>query len=177
MKTTGRFTLDNVLLVVQLAGLVALVWIATGAVKERIIAVGDKAPEFSVTTDDGRNLSRDDFGGKLLVVNFWATWCPPCVFEMPSLSRFARTLQPHGVVVLAVSIDEQNRPYREFLERLRPPFLTTRAGGSDLASAFGTLKVPETYIIDRTGRVLRKYVDARDWMDPAIVSDVQVLLE
>jgi cytochrome c biogenesis protein CcmG, thiol:disulfide interchange protein DsbE len=176
MKTTRRFTLDNALLVAQLAGLVALVWTATGVVQERLIAVGDKAPDFSVTTDDGRTISRNNFGGQLLVVNFWATWCPPCIFEMPSLSEFARSLQPHGVVVLAVSIDEENRSYRDFLERLQPPFLTTRAGGSDLASEFGTVKVPETYIIDGTGRVLRKYVDARNWMEPAILSDIETLL-
>ena len=129
MNSARQFTVDHALLSVLVAGLVALVWIAVDVVQERLVAVGDKAPEFFITTDDGQKLSRDNFGGKLLVVNFWATWCPPCVFEMPSLSEFARTFQPHGVVVLAVSIDEQNRSYREFLQRLQPPFRArTRCG-------------------------------------------------
>jgi thiol-disulfide isomerase/thioredoxin len=169
-------TLDNTLMSVQVIGFVALVWTAMDVVQERLIAVGDRAPEFSVTTDDGRKLTRDNFGGKLLVVNFWATWCPPCVYEMPSLGEFAKTLQSRGVVVAAVSIDEDDRAYGEFLQRLRPSFHTTRAGGSDLAAQFGTVRIPETYIIDRTGRVLRKYIDGRNWMDPAILSDVEALL-
>jgi cytochrome c biogenesis protein CcmG, thiol:disulfide interchange protein DsbE len=168
---------DKSLIAAQLIGSVALVWMAAGVSEQPLIAVGDKAPEFSVMTDGGRKLSRHDFGGKLLVVNFWATWCPPCVYEMPSLSEFARTLQPHGVVVLAVSFDEQDVSYRRFLERLQPPLLTSRAGGRELAAAFGTFKIPETYIIDGSGRVVRKHVNARDWMDAAILNDVQALLQ
>jgi cytochrome c biogenesis protein CcmG, thiol:disulfide interchange protein DsbE len=166
---------DKSLLGAQMIGAIALVWMAGGVSPERAIVVADKAPDFSVITDDGRNISRDNFGGKLLVINFWATWCPPCVYEMPSLKEFARTLQPNGVVVLAVSFDEQVGPYRKFLDRLQPPFLITRAGGRELAAAFGTFKIPETYILDRSGRVLRKYIDARDWMDAAILTDIRTL--
>jgi thiol-disulfide isomerase/thioredoxin len=168
---------DSILLAVQVSSFVAVVWIALDLVQEHVIAVGGQAPEFTVATDDGRRISRDDFDGKLLLVNFWATWCPPCVHEMPSLNEFARNYRSRGVVVLAVSFDEEGRPYREFLQKLQPEFATTRAGGREMGSAFGTFKIPETYLLDRSGRVLRKYVDARDWMDPGIVRDVEGLLQ
>src|SRR3954462_15883453 len=75
-----------------------------GSFEQRIIEAGDTAPEFSVTTVSGRKVTSTDFGGKVLVLNFWATWCPPCIEEMPSLNQFARTMTASGVVVLGVSI-------------------------------------------------------------------------
>ena len=170
-------TLNGTLLTVQIFGVAGLIWISSGASAESVLRIGDLAPAFSVRTDDGRIISRDEFGGKLLMVNFWATWCPPCVYEMPSLSAFASRFQSRGVTVVAISFDEDHGSYREFLRTLKPPFLTTRAAGRGLAAAFGTFRIPETYIVDRSGRVVRKYVDARDWLDPSVVRDVEELLQ
>lgn len=168
--------MDKTLLAVQIAGMAAMVWMTANASDDGPIGVGDRAPEFSVVADDGRAVSRDDFGGKLLMINFWATWCPPCLYEMPALNEFARLLQSRGLMVLAVSFDEDDEQYRGFLQQMQPAFLTTRAGGRELAASFGTFRIPETYIIDRRGRVVRKYVNARDWMDPAILNDIRDLL-
>src|ERR1051325_11151599 len=72
--------------------LAALVFVIYDGIREKVVVVGDTAASFTITTDSGRRISPSDFGGKLLVLNFWATWCPPCVEEMPSLDQFARGL-------------------------------------------------------------------------------------
>jgi thiol-disulfide isomerase/thioredoxin len=71
-------------------------------------------------------VSLPNFGGKLLVLNFWATWCPPCVQETPSLSQFAATYANKGVVVLGVSVDKDEKAYRNFLQKFNPAFLYAR---------------------------------------------------
>src|SRR5207249_2148126 len=102
----------------------ALAYAIYGGIHERVIAAGDAAPEFSVKADNGRTVSLPDFGGKILVLNFWATWCPPCVQETPSLSEFARQYAAKGVVVLGISVDKDQKAYDAFLQRFRPNFMT-----------------------------------------------------
>src|SRR4051794_13933777 len=103
---------------------IALVFAIYIGMHERVVVAGDTAPEFSITADNGRTVSVPNFGGKVLVLNFWATWCPPCVEETPSLSRFAAEYANKGVVVLAVSVDRDANAYRKFLEKFRPAFMT-----------------------------------------------------
>ncbi|HTM13584.1 MAG TPA: TlpA disulfide reductase family protein, partial [Bryobacteraceae bacterium] len=86
--------------IVLLAG--ALVWVVAGTMDVHVTNAGDQAPDFKIVGDDGRTYTRSDFGGKLLVLNFWASWCAPCVQEVPSLEAFQHMLGPQGVVVLGV---------------------------------------------------------------------------
>lgn len=136
------------------------------------VETGESAPGFTLTMDSGQTIGPRDFGGKLLVLNFWASWCAPCVREMPSLNQFAQATRDKGVVVAAVSIDGNEAAYRRYLKVLRPGFLTTRDGEARVSAAFGTFAWPETYVIDPSGRVRRKYIAERDWMDPQILSDI-----
>ena len=144
--------------------------------EQRVIETGDKAPTFAVTTESGRRLTNSDFGGKLLVLNFWATWCPPCIEEMPSLNRFAEELAPAGVVVLGVSIDKNESAYKRFLEERRLRFQVARDANADIPTEYGTFKWPETYVIDRTGKVVQKHIGPKNWMDPQIVTEIKSLL-
>jgi thiol-disulfide isomerase/thioredoxin len=129
-----------------------------------------------VTTDQGRTISRSDFGSKILVLNFWASWCAPCIQEMPSLDQFARQFAGKGVTVLAISVDTNEQKYRELLNRAKPAFLTARDPTADIAARYGTFLYPETYIIDQSGKVLYKEANARDWSDPAFLNYFQSLL-
>jgi len=150
--------------------MVALVYVIYAAIHERVVVAGDKAPEFSVRAENGRTVALPDFGGKVLVLNFWASWCPPCVQETPSLSQFAAAYANKGVVVLGISVDKDEKAYRAFLQKFRPNFLTVRE--SDIHEEYGTFMYPETYIIDSHGRVVKKIVEASDWPgDPARFSD------
>lgn len=153
-----------------------LVFVIYDAIHERIVGVGDTAPEFTITTDAGRTISRDDFGGKLLVLNFWATWCPPCIEEMPSLEQFSRDLSKEGVVVLGISVDKDPEVYRKFLERARVSFLTARDPENKINAEYGTFKYPETYIINPQGRVVQKFVGAETWTDPRVTQMIRSYL-
>ena len=156
--------------------LVALSLVVAKAFQEKIINAGDTAPGFTITTDSGRQISPANFGGRVLVLNFWATWCPPCVEELPSLNEFQRQLAGSGVVVVGVSIDKNEKIYRDFLKRARITFETARDPEANISSDYGTFKVPETYIIDRTGTVVEKLINLQDWTDPNLVARVKRLL-
>src|SRR5262245_40353466 len=153
---------------------VALVFAIYIGMHEKVVVAGDSAPEFSIKADNGRTISVPDFGGKVLVLNFWATWCPPCVEETPSLSRFAADYANKNVVVLAVSVDRDEKAYRAFLDKFKPAFMTARE--DKLHADYGTFMYPETYIIDSKGKVVEKYPEEVDWSNPRVLSLINSLL-
>src|SRR5712692_6341725 len=106
--------------------LAVLVYVIYDSFHERVVVVGDSAPEFSIRTDSGRTVSASNFGGRLLVLNFWATWCRPCIEELPSLNQFQRRMADSGVVVLGISVDKDEKAYRSFLSRANVSILTAR---------------------------------------------------
>ncbi len=126
--------------------------------------VGTVAPDFTVR-DGGRSLSLHDYRGQVVVLNFWATWCPPCVEEMPSLGRMQRQLGDK-VTVLAISTDEDDAAYRQFLSDRHIDLITIRDGEGKSNQLYGTVRFPETYIIDRRGVIRRKLIGAVDWTKP-----------
>ena len=146
----------------------AFVYVIYAGIHQTVIAAGDSAPRFTIHADSGRTVSFPDFGGKILVLNFWASWCPPCVQETPSLSRFTQEFADKGVVVLGVSVDKDPQAYQNFLKKYQPAFLTARE--LTLHEDFGTFMYPETYIIGANGKVLKKIAEAVDWSDPTIAS-------
>jgi cytochrome c biogenesis protein CcmG/thiol:disulfide interchange protein DsbE len=166
--------IDRALRVSILLLAVVFVYVIYAAIHERVVVAGDSAPGFTIATDNGQTVSIPNFGGKVLVLNFWATWCPPCVEETPSLSRFAEEYAGKGVVVLGVSVDKDEKAYRAFLQRFRPAFLTAREFKTH--EDYGTFMYPETYVIDASGQVLHKYAEEVDWMSPEITSYINSLL-
>src|SRR5215468_7172914 len=100
---------DRILRVAIGVLVVALVYVIYAAIHERVVVAGDTAPEFTIAADNGHAVSVPSFGGKVLVLNFWASWCPPCVQETPSLSQFAAQYAPKGVVVFGVSVDRDQK--------------------------------------------------------------------
>jgi cytochrome c biogenesis protein CcmG, thiol:disulfide interchange protein DsbE len=136
---------------------------------------GGPAPDFSVKTDQGRLVTAHAFGGKVLVLNFWATWCAPCVQEIPSLNEFQKRFANSGVVVVAISVDKNEQKYKTFLERIHVSFETARDPGQDVSAEYGTFQFPETYII-KDGRIMRKFPNAADWLSDDMTQYVQSLL-
>jgi len=155
---------------------VAVVLVVSGTLEQKVIEQGDRAPDFKVTTDQGPVVSRSDIQGKLLVVNFWASWCAPCIEEWPSLNDFAKRYKDKGVTVLAVSIDRNEKKYRDFLTKGKPEFLTSRDPESTIPASYGTFLVPETYVINKEGKVVYKVANAQNWTDPAFLNFFQSLL-
>ena len=136
---------------------------------------GKPAPTFTLMTDQHRTITPTSFGGKVLVLNFWATWCAPCIEEVPSLNQFQRRFGGNGVVVVAVSIDKNQDKYKAFLGKIPVAFQTFRDPSADVSSEYGTYIMPETYII-KNGIVLRKFAQAENWMSDDLTEYVQSLL-
>ncbi len=103
------------------------------------------------------------------MLNFWATWCPPCVEEMPSLVNMQSKLKDRGIEVLAVSVDVDEHAYQKFLRDHNVNLLTVRDPDQKSNSLYGTSMFPETYIIDRNGVVRRKFIGPVDWSQPDIM--------
>ncbi len=130
--------------------------------------VGTSAPDFTVQDDD-RKVRLQQFRGKILVLNFWATWCPPCVDEMPSLVQMQQKMKSNNVEVLAISVDVSQSAYQNFLKAYKVDLLTVRDPDQKSNNLYGTFKFPETYIIDRQGVLRRKFVGPVDWGQPEIL--------
>lgn len=154
----------------------ALVFVVGDTIREKVVGVGDRAPGFAVQTDAGLTLTPASFGGKVLVLNFWASWCPPCLDEIPSLNEFQNRLEAEGVVVLGVSVDEDEASYRSILDRMDVSFQTAWDPAAEVSSLYGTYRFPETYVINSRGRVVQKIIGATTWNDERMLSYIRSLL-
>jgi peroxiredoxin len=131
--------------------------------------IGDPAKDFTVH-DSERTVSLNQFRGQIVILNFWATWCPPCVQELPSLMAMQERTRVQGIVVLGVSIDEDGDAYHHFLKTRNVNFLTVRDPDEKVATLYGTSGWPETYIIDRQGVLRRKFIGPVDWNSPEVMN-------
>jgi cytochrome c biogenesis protein CcmG, thiol:disulfide interchange protein DsbE len=132
--------------------------------RSRLPRVGSAAPTFSV-----ENVRLSQFRGQVIVLNFWATWCSPCVQEIPSLVEMQRRMKAKGVTVIAVSVDVDENAYRQFIKNHNVNLLTVRDPSGKTNAAYGTFKFPESYIIDRKGIIQHKFLGAVDWTDQQVI--------
>jgi len=122
-----------------------------------------------------------DLKGKVVVLNFWATWCPPCVEETPALNRLQKHIDARGGVILGVAADEDPATYEKFLREQGVIFPTyrdplTRENHSPIAQSYGTSMYPETYVIDRHGKIARKFIGFQQWDSPDMLAYFDSLL-
>ncbi len=139
------------------------------------VEVGQPAPDFTVPGFPGGEVSLGKLRGRVVLVNFWATWCPPCVEESPSLEKLAAQMRDQGVDVLGVSVDQDAAALQKFIDRFHLTFTIGRDPNQELAHRYGTFKYPETYIVDRDGRVAEKIIGGTDWQDPRMLAFVRSL--
>jgi cytochrome c biogenesis protein CcmG, thiol:disulfide interchange protein DsbE len=125
------------------------------------------APDFTVS-DGNSSIHLASYRGHPVLVNFWATWCEPCVAELPSLLQLHRDMP--SLPILAVSIDEDPDAYTNFIARNHIDLTTVRDPSQSAAKLFHTDMWPETYAIDRNGVIRRKFVGPQDWNSPEIRS-------
>jgi peroxiredoxin len=133
---------------------------------------GRPAPDFTVS-DGQASVHLASYRGQIVLLNFWASWCAPCVVELPSLLDFHH--QHPEYPILGVSIDEDREQYQRFRESRHIDFVTVWDPEQVAARKFATEMWPETYVIDRQGRIRRKFVGATDWNDPEILRYLQTL--
>jgi thiol-disulfide isomerase/thioredoxin len=134
--------------------------------------IGTVAPNFTVS-DGVRTVELSKYRGHIVILNLWATWCAPCVIELPSLIKLQQ--QMPDVVVIAISDDEDDDVYRSFLVKHHIDFLTVRDPSNRINRLYGTVLIPESYVIDKNGILRRKFVSAQDWTSPEIMTYLKKL--
>ncbi len=127
------------------------------------------APDFEVVRGDGTKLRLSDLRGKVVFINFWATWCPPCRKEIPDLEELAKKMKHVPFEILAVSSDESWNEINAFLSGKQTRMLI----GLDpqkqaISNRYGTEKLPETYVVDRDGNLRLRFVNVQPWTDSRI---------
>lgn len=133
------------------------------------------APDFTLPDMDGAELRLSDLRGKVVIVNFWATWCPPCRFEMPSLQRAWDVLKAEGGAVIAVHVGGNEDEIWQFMSAHDLDFPIVVDGKSAVIKAWPVLGLPTTFVIDPKGRIRYRAVGERIWDDPAIMEAVKAL--
>ncbi len=141
---------------------------------------GSKAEDFAIEIS-GKAAHLSDLRGKVVVLNFWGTWCPPCKDELPALNRLQKYIASRNGVILGVAADEDSAAYERFLREEGVAFPTyrdpaTKDNRSPIAVSYGTSMVPETYIIDRKGRIARKVVGPQQWDSPEMLAYFDFIL-
>jgi cytochrome c biogenesis protein CcmG, thiol:disulfide interchange protein DsbE len=136
---------------------------------------GQTAPDFALVLN-GKPAHLSDLRGKVVFLNFWATWCPPCIEEAPSLNQLQARIAPLGGTVLGVSVDDSQELYEEFLARYGLTYPNFRDTTKKIPLMYGTVMYPDTYIIDRKGRLVRKIIGAQDWTSPQMSDSIDHIL-
>ena len=149
---------DRIIQGLLLLSTILLAGVLWDAIRDKSVNVGDTAPHFEIRTLSGLTVTPTNFGGKVLVLNFWATWCPPCVQETPALEALHRELKDAGVVLLGISVDKNEQKYKDFLRRFGVTYQVARDPEARIGDLYRTYKYPETYVIDRNGKVVQKVI-------------------
>ncbi len=142
--------------------------------------VDRRAPDFNLPTASGENKSLKDFRGKVVFLNFWASFCEPCREEMPSMERLVRQYEPQGMEMVAISFDPEKKDMVNFMDNFLPGDSSAMTvlwdPTSKTGTEYGTELIPETYIIDREGRIVARFVNSYDWTRPEVKQLIEALL-
>jgi peroxiredoxin len=138
-------------------------------------AVGQPAPDFALPDLEGRIFRLSEQRGKVVLINFWASWCPPCVEEMPSLLKLHQELEGQGLEVVAVSVDDTLDIIKEFKQEHGLSFTILHDEGAKVSHQYQTFMYPESYVVDVEGILKWKVVGPRDWLAPNVMVNVVAL--
>lgn len=173
-------------------GLVGLVWVrrpaslaATAAVLLSVAVVGTQAgcsgpktaPDFVAQDLKGQAVRLSQHRGKVVFLNLWTTWCPPCREEMPAMKRLAQRLAGEGFVMLAVSEDDEPGKVQAFVDEMQLDFPVLIDSTGSVGRQYGITGYPETFIIDRAGKQVARFIGPRNWSDPQVEADLRTLID
>ncbi len=165
---------------IVIAGAVALAVVFAFLSGSRVpdpVAPGASAPGFALArVGGGGPLSLSDLTGRVVLLNFWATWCKPCEDEMPAMERLYRALRGEAFELVAISVDDGDEVVIAFRDRLQLSFPILRDADKQVAERYQTFRFPETLLIDRAGRIVERYVGPKDWDNPAYLERLRRLV-
>jgi peroxiredoxin len=158
--------------------LAAAAWVvASGDSVAPPIEAGAPAPDFALPRLGGGELALHDLRGKVVLVSFWATWCAPCELEMPAMQRLYAKLAARGFELVAISVDEDAEDVARFRERLGLTFPIALDASKAAAARYQSFRYPESFLVDREGTLVARYIGERDWDAPEYVGRIERLLE
>lgn len=172
-----------ILIILTIAGVLILLLLNRNrpyykSVKMVPIGIGILAPDFTFPGLHGKNVSLSDYRGKVVLVNIWATWCTPCVDEMPSMEKLYQKLKSENFEILAVSIDSLGaQEVAPFMEKYKLTFPALIDSEGTIRIVYRATGVPESFIIDKDGRLVKKIIGAIDWTRPEILRYFQALIQ
>jgi peroxiredoxin len=141
------------------------------------VSLGAPAPTFQLEPlGGGPAVDLASLRGRVVLLNFWATWCPPCEKEMPAMERLHRTLAGSDFTLLAVSVDDDPSVVESFRTRLGLSFPILLDPRKQVSASYTTFRYPETFLIDREGRIVQRYIGEVPWDDPHYVDRIRRLL-
>jgi peroxiredoxin len=155
----------------------ALLAMFSGSSTPEPVGRGVPAPDFSLQSLAGNTIvDLDSLSGKVVLVNFWATWCKPCEDEMPAMERLYRSLSGSDFELIAISVDDDRALVESFAARLGLSFPILLDPEHDAANAYQTFRFPESLLVGRDGVVVERYIGSKDWDATAYVARIRRLL-
>jgi thiol-disulfide isomerase/thioredoxin len=148
---------------IVLSAALGLIWVGDSRVPAPV-GRGGMAPDFDLALlSGGERFVLSEHRGRVVLVNFWATWCKPCEDEMPSMERLYRSLAPAGFELVAVSVDEAAVDVAAFRDRVGTTFPIALDPSQEVSRLYQTQGFPESLLLDQEGRILERYVGPREW--------------
>jgi cytochrome c biogenesis protein CcmG, thiol:disulfide interchange protein DsbE len=138
--------------------------------------VNTKAPDFTLKDMNGRTVSLSALKGKVVLLNFFATWCPPCRAEMPAFNKLYRSLKQRGLEVVAVSSDRSVNDLKDFLEKNKFDFPVLFDADRSATKQFRVFSMPTTFLINKNGLIVEKFYGEYDWTEPETRGKIEKLL-
>lgn len=135
------------------------------------------AADFALKAEDGKVYRLSDYRGKVVILNFWATWCPPCREEMPAMERAWQKVRDRNIAILAVNVGEDADTIFEFTGHYPVGFPLLMDRDGKVIQQYPVTGLPTTYIIDPRGRVTHRAVGAREWDDAALLGSLRAMLK
>lgn len=161
-----RLTLVPVLLVLFI---VPVIGAETTGTLPPLIEEPIQAPSFTLKDIDDKTHKLEDYRGRVVVVNFWATWCPPCRREMPSMEQAWHKLKQHNIEMLAINVGEDADTIFTFTADYPVTFPLLMDRDSSVISAWPVKGLPTTFVVDKQGQIVYRVIGGRDWNSPELV--------
>lgn len=141
------------------------------------LETGRTAPDFTLKSLDGDSVSLSQFRGKVVFLNFWASWCPPCRAEMPAMNRLNEVFSDRDFVMLAVNTEQDKGAVEDFLSRHPHDFTVLLDPRGTVQNLYQVFRFPETFLIDKEGRIVERFIGARDWSGVEFLKRIEQLVK
>jgi len=142
-----------------------------------VVSVGQQAPDFAIKDESGKLVKLSDSKGKLVFLNFWATWCEPCIEEMPEMQTLNEKFKDRKFQMMAISVDNSWDVVKDFYDKHNLGMPTFLDPGQQVRSLYKVRGYPETFIIDGKGSVVKYIIGPQHWSDPKLVSMIETMVK